>query len=47
MLKTRWAPKCWDQIANGYSIPNMGKNAKVDQSTLDDSDYEGASGKST
>jgi hypothetical protein len=22
--------KCWDQIAEGYSISNIGENAKVD-----------------
>jgi hypothetical protein len=32
---------CWDQIDDGYSIPNMGRNAKVDQHVLDDMDYEG------
>jgi hypothetical protein len=33
--------KCWDRIAEGYSILNMGKDAKVGQRTLDDKDHEG------
>jgi hypothetical protein len=31
----------WDWIAEGYSIPNTGENAKVGQRTMDDKDYEG------
>jgi hypothetical protein len=34
-------PKCWDWIAEGYSILNMGKNVKVGQRMPDDEDYEG------
>jgi hypothetical protein len=33
--------KFWDQIIEGYSILNTGKNAKVDLRTLDNKDYEG------
>jgi hypothetical protein len=34
--------KCWDRIAEGYSILNMGKTTKVGQCTHDDDGYEGA-----
>jgi hypothetical protein len=34
--------KCWDWIAEGYSIPNMGEIVKVGPHTLDDKDYEAA-----
>jgi hypothetical protein len=30
---------CWDQIVEGYSIPNTGKSAEVGQRELDDEYY--------
>jgi hypothetical protein len=41
VIRGGYAHDCWDRIAEGYSIPNMGENVKVGQRTLDDKDYEG------
>jgi hypothetical protein len=33
--------KCWDQIVEGYSIPNTKRNVKAGYCTLENDGYEG------